>query len=175
MASPACRPLGVPGGQSVPCPRPLAGRGWHGPGLLPDPGLCLSLLPGSLPMSGLFPCRGTGFMGKNSSQLPERRAVMVSLWVALDQRQTEQQGPAGAVPVEDQGCFSGRRGNERLRLSPVPRLSIVSPLGAARCVGAQPGPPDPGRLGMGPRDGCGDGLGCWQAPHFPRLSGNRVP
>lgn len=175
MASPARQPLRVLGGVPVAHPQPLPGHGWRGPGLLLVPGLCPSLLPGSLLLSGLFPCRGTGFMGRNSSRLPERRAVIVSLWVALDQRRPEQRSAAGAVLPGDRGCFSGRRWNRRLRLSPSPCLSIISPLGAAWCVGAQPGPPDSGRLGMGPRDGYGEGLVCWQAMCFPRLSGNRVP
>ena len=128
MASQACRPLRVPeGGVPVACPQPLPGHCRHGPGLLPAPVLCPSLLPGSPPLSSLYPYQGMGFMGRNSSRLPERRAVIVSLWVALDQRRPEQRGAAGASLAGNWGCFSGRRGNRRLRLSPSPQLSIVSP------------------------------------------------
>lgn len=167
MASPACRLLGVPGGQSVACPRPLAVRGRHGPGLLLVPGLCLSLLPGSLPMSGLFPCRGTGFMGKNSSQLPERRAVIVSLWVALDQRRTAARSCRGSAGGGS-GLLFWQEGERVAQTEPRAPAEHRFP---ARCSSVRWGSAWP----PGSRDGCGDGLGCWQAPHFPRLSGNRVP
>lgn len=82
---------GCRGGVSL-FPVPNHSLGWRRrrrPVMLPVPTLCPSLLPGSLPPSGLFPCQGTEFMARNSSRLPECQAVIVSLWVALDQRRSE--------------------------------------------------------------------------------------
>lgn len=80
------------GGDPLACPQPAPSRRQHGPGLLWGTGLCPSLRLGSLPLSSLFPHRGTGFMGRDSSWLPQHQAVIVSLWVALDQRWPEQLG-----------------------------------------------------------------------------------